>query len=153
MEAVAPPVDALNTWGDAIFAVSTRASDLAEYGLRLSEMVPEISQNTRALPPLHVRVSLHAGPVYEANDPFRSVVNFYGGHINRAARLEPVTVVGQVYTTEQFMACLTAEQSALRTELGQQDIPFIQKYTSEYIGVVQLAKNFGAQPVYHLRWL
>lgn len=153
METVAPPVESLNTWGDAIFAVSRKASDLAEYALRLSEMVPNISQNTRGLLPLQVRVSVHAGPVYESMDPFRNVMNFYGGHINRAARLEPVTVVGQVYTTEQFMALLTAEQSALRTEQGQQGLPYIQKYTSEYVGVVQLAKNFGTQPVYHLRWL
>lgn len=153
MEIVAPPVESLNTWGDAIFAVSSKASDLAEYALRLSEMVPDISRNTRGLPPINVRVSLHAGPVYESTDPFRGVTNFYGGHINRAARLEPVTVVGQVYTTEQFMALLTAEQGALRTELGQQGLPYIQKYTSEYVGVVQLAKNFGTQPVYHLRWL
>ena len=153
MEIVAPPVESLNTWGDAIFAVSSKASDLAEYALRLSEMVPDISKNTRGLPPINVRVSLHAGPVYESEDPFRKVTNFYGGHINRAARLEPVTVVGQVYTTEQFMSLLTSEQGALRTELGQQGLPYIQKYTSEYVGVVQLAKNFGTQPVYHLRWL
>ena len=153
LEKLAPNPNSLNTWGDAIFAVMDNASDLADFAITLSELVPEISRNTRGLPPINVRVSLHAGPVYEAIDPFLKIPNYYGGHINRAARLEPVTVIGEVYATEQFMALLISEQSAKRVEKHQMGLPFSDKYAYEYVGVTALAKGFGEQPVYHLRWI
>lgn len=153
LEKLAPPVESINTWGDGVFAVNSKASELAQYALQMSELIPEISANIRNLPLLEARISLHAGPVYEAMDPFRNTINFYGGHINRAARLEPVTVVGQVYATAQFMSLLTVEQSAERAERSQQGLPYVQRFTCEYVGVMELAKNFGVQSVYHLRWL
>jgi class 3 adenylate cyclase len=152
MEEITKKPTSINTWGDAIFAVMENASELAEYALQLSRLVPEISKNTRGLPPISIRTSLHAGPVYEATDPFRKQTNFYGGHINRAARLEPVTVVGEVYATEQFMALLIAEQSSDRVEKTQKGEPYVERFTCDYVGVMALAKGFGEQPVYHLRW-
>ena len=58
-----------------------------------------------------VRISLHAGPVYRMDDPFTGRANFWGFDINRAARLEPVTVAGHVYATQPFVALLTTEES------------------------------------------
>lgn len=153
MEKVAPKPDAINTWGDALFVVMQEASILAEYALKLSELVPQISEDCPGLPTIQVRTSLHAGPVYETIDPFRNLKNYYGGHITRAARLEPVTMVGQVYTTEQFMALFTAEQSAKRVEAHQKNAVFVEEFTCQYVGRLPLAKGFGAQPIYHLRRL
>jgi class 3 adenylate cyclase len=143
----------INTWGDAIFVVMDKATPMAEYALTLQEVVGRLGVEMRdKLPnPLTLRVSLHAGPVFEAIDPIRNNINFYGSHINRAARLEPVTVIGHVYATQQFVAVLTAEQSAMRSEAVNNGEEFIETFAAEYVGVLSLAKDFGKQTVYHLR--
>lgn len=147
----APRPEAINTWGDAIFAVMGSAVDLAEYALHLKDLVPGISGTLDGLPaPINVRISLHAGPVFEAMDPFSERQNFYGGHINRAARLEPVTVIGHVYATQQFVALLTAEMSSRREEADREGHAFVDPFSFHYVGVVSLAKNFGQTPVYQL---
>jgi len=144
---------AINTWGDAIFAVMDKASPMAEYAQTLQEMVAAADEELRdRLPhPLSLRISLHAGPVFQASDPICGRQNFYGSHINRAARLEPVTVIGHVYATQQFVAVLTAEQSAQRSEAQNRGEDFDEKFACEYVGVLSLAKDFGKQAVYHLR--
>lgn len=143
----------INTWGDAIFVVMDKATPMAEYALTMQEVVARlgVEMKERLTNPLTLRISLHAGPVFEAIDPIRNNKNFYGSHINRAARLEPVTVIGHVYATQQFVAVLTAEQSAMRTEAVNNIQEFEDKYISEYVGVLSLAKDFGKQTVYHLR--
>ncbi len=144
---------AINTWGDAIFAVMDRATPMAEFALALQEAVQaaDATLSERLPHPLSLRISLHAGPVFEAVDPICGRKNFYGSHINRAARLEPVTVIGHVYATQQFDAVLTAEQSALKSEAVSGGEAFEERYVSEYVGVLSLAKDFGRQTVYHLR--
>lgn len=140
----------INTWGDAIFVVMDTASPMAEYALTLQKAADRASEALRGRLPhrLNLRISLHTGPVFESVDPICGRMNFYGSHINRAARLEPVTVIGHVYATQQFVAVLTAEQSALRAQLGEE---FEERYVAEYVGQLSLAKDFGRQVVYHLR--
>ncbi|EME70145.1 Calphotin [Paramagnetospirillum caucaseum] len=144
---------AINTWGDAIFAVMDKATPMAEYAQTLQEMVLKADgELADRLPhPLNLRISLHAGPVFQAIDPICGRQNFYGSHINRAARLEPVTVIGHVYATQQFVAVLTAEQSAMRSESQNRGEDFVERFACEYVGVLSLAKDFGKQTVYHLR--
>ena len=65
------------------------------------------------LPPdTTVRVGLHAGPVFSQHDPIIERVNFFGSHVNRAARIEPVTTPGCVFASEQFAALLKSETAA-----------------------------------------
>ncbi|MDR0406520.1 MAG: hypothetical protein LBH38_00325 [Holosporales bacterium] len=146
------PLESVNTWGDAVFAVGNTASVLAEFGLRYCDIVETLGRKYPEFPfPIRARISLHAGPVYEAEDPFIKRKNYYGGHINRAARLEPVTTVGQVYATQQFVSTFHAEQNGLRHEFEQKGLRFQERYVTEYVGIVTLAKSFGHQEVYHLR--
>ncbi|CUW41268.1 Putative adenylate cyclase (Partial) [Magnetospirillum sp. XM-1] len=144
---------AINTWGDAIFAVMDKATPMAEYAQTLQEMVLKADEELadRLPHPLSLRISLHAGPVFQAIDPICGRQNFYGSHINRAARLEPVTVIGHVYATQQFVAVLTAEQSAMRSEAQNRGEDFVERFACEYVGVLSLAKDFGKQTVYHMR--
>lgn len=153
LEAAGVAPISINTWGDAIFAVMDKASPMAEYAMTMQEEVTRLGEEMRdQFPkPLNLRISLHAGPVFEAIDPICGRKNFYGSHINRAARLEPVTVVGHVYATQQFVAVLTAEQSAMRSEALNNGEAFEERFVSEYVGVLSLAKDFGKQTVYHLR--
>lgn len=153
MEKIDIPLESLNTWGDAIFAVADSSLKIAEFGLRYCDIIETLGMKYPEFPfPIRARISLHAGPVFIAEDPFIKKMNFYGGQINRAARLEPVTTVGQVYATQQFVALLHGEINDERNEYTQRGFKYYDKYLTEYVGVISLAKSFGQQEVYHLRW-
>ena len=153
MEKIDADLDSLNTWGDAIFAVADTATKIADFGLRYCDIIETLGKKYPEFPfPIRARISLHSGPVFVAQDPFIKKVNFYGGHINRAARLEPVTAVGQVYATQQFVSLLHGETSDERNEYIQKGLKYYERYSTEYVGMISLAKSFGQQEVYHLRW-
>lgn len=153
MDKIGFDMESVNTWGDAIFAVADNAIDIAEFGLKYCDIIEQLGKNYTIFPfPIRARISLHSGPVFVANDPFINKTNFYGGHINRAARLEPVTTVGQVYATQQFVSLLHTEISSEEHESRQQGLKYYNRFATEYVGVISLAKNFGRQEVYHLRW-
>ena len=142
----------VNTWGDALFAVMDEATGLIEYAFALHNAVAHANAALPELPKLlEVRVALHAGPVYADVDPFTGKENFYGAHVNRAARIEPVTLPGHIYASEQFVALLTVEQIAIRQKARQAGQPALYPFICEYVGVLALAKNFGPQVVYHVR--
>jgi class 3 adenylate cyclase len=142
----------VNSWGDALFVVMDEASPLAAFALALRDLVQCFGASDHGFPgDLAVRISLHAGPVYRMQDPFTRRTNFWGSDINRAARLEPVTVPGQVYATQPFVALLTSEQSVAASEARQTGRSYVAPFVCEYVGLLPLAKNFGAEPVYHVR--
>lgn len=153
MEKIGIDLESVNTWGDAVFAVADSAMKIADFGLRYNDIIENLGKKYPEFPfPIRARISLHSGPVFVAQDPFIKKVNFYGGHINRAARLEPVTAVGQVYATQQFVALLHGETNDERNESIQKGLKYYNRYSTEYVGVISLAKSFGQQEVYHLRW-
>jgi len=142
----------VNTWGDAIFALMDGATPLAEYALALQEVVCNTDWTEFGLPGgMSVRIGVHAGPVFEGIDPITGTVNYYGSHVNRAARIEPVTVPGNVYASEQFAALLTAEQRTAEQEARRGGRDWRPTFACEYIGTLALAKDYGYQPTYHLR--
>lgn len=153
MEKIGVELESLNTWGDAVFAVADSAIKIADFGLRYCDIIESLGKKYPEFPfPIRARISLHSGPVFIAMDPFIKKMNFYGGHINRAARLEPVTTVGQVYATQQFVALLHGETNDERNECMQKGLKYYERYSTEYVGIIALAKSFGQQEVYHLRW-
>ncbi len=130
----------LNTWGDALFVVMDSALGLAHYGEALRRSVCETDWNAIGLPTdMNIRVALHAGPVFEGQDPLSGRLNYYGAHVNRVARIEATTRAGQIYVSEQFAALLEVEQKTA------------PEYACDYVGVIELAKKFGRQAVYRLR--
>src|SRR5207248_5750891 len=60
---------------------------------------------------LSLRIALHAGPVYEFNDPITGNRSYSGTHVSRAARIEPITPPGQVYASEAFAALAAAQRT------------------------------------------
>ena len=123
IEKIGISLESLNTWGDAVFAVADSAIKIADFGLSYCDIIETLGKKYPEFPfPIRARISLHSGPVFLAQDPFVKKINFYGGHINRAARLEPVTAVGQVYATQQFVALLYGETNDERNENRVQEI-------------------------------
>ncbi len=130
-----PPI--LNTWGDAVFAIFKKADHAMDYAKILQDVFKSTDWSKHNFPEsTDIRIALHAGPVYVATDPLTKRPNSYGTHINKAARMEPVTLPGTIYASEQFAATLTVEAP--------------DKYEYQHVGIIELAKNYGAQEVYRI---
>ena len=122
-----------NTWGDALFAVTSSASAAAHIALELQEALVELARFGEEA---GMRVSVHLGPVYSLTDPVTGVPTVLGEEVNRTARIEPVTPVGQVYVSQSFGAILAMEQPGL--------------FRLSYVGRVKLAKSHGELGMYRL---
>lgn len=131
-----PPADA-NTRGDALFMVFDAPGHAAEYGLKLQQAASRIDWKAYGLDEgTGVRTGLHTGPVYRVYDPVMGKDTFYGTHVNRAARLEPVVQPGHIFVTEAFAASLAATDET--------------RFRCQYIGSTPLAKNYGEARLYRL---
>ncbi len=129
---------AVNTWGDGIFATFGSMGEAGHFALKLAELVVATRWELFGLPEdLSIRIALHAGPVYAIEDPVTQRPGFWGGHVSRAARIEPITPPGQVYASRAF--------AALARDEGGCD------FTCEYVGQTPLAKGYGTFPTYHVR--
>ena len=126
------------TWRDAVFMVFDSLDAAAEFSLTLCDSISRVDWSRKGLPSkINFRISLHAGPVYMMNDPVTDQMNYYGYHISKGARIEPITPPGQVYTSEHFAALMAARG--------------IKQYVCDYVGRVPHAKDFGTFPLYHLK--
>jgi class 3 adenylate cyclase len=109
----------------------------AEYGLKLQQAASRIDWRAYGLEEgTGVRTGLHTGPVYRVHDPVMGKDTFYGTHVNRAARLEPVVQSGHIFVTEAFAASLAAADET--------------RFRCQYIGATPLAKNYGEAKLYRL---
>jgi class 3 adenylate cyclase len=129
--------DVINTWGDAIFIGHSNATELVEFAFALLQLFETTDWGNMGFPEAtNIRIALHAGPVFTTTDPLTKRPNLYGSHINKAARMEPVTIPGTVFVSDQFASCL-------RIESGNQ-------YEYEHVGIIELPKKFGRQEIYRL---
>ena len=127
-----------NTWGDAICFVYADPADAAEGAMAMRDMVHSTDWSRWNLPKdLAVRIGLHAGPVYCVREPLLDRTNFFGFHVNQAARIEPITNPGNVYASESFASLLLAGRH--------------EKFDCRYVGIVVLPKKFGSYPIYHIK--
>jgi class 3 adenylate cyclase len=137
LDAMSPPPAFVNTWGDGLYVAFEGVVAGADCALRLVERVREVEWKALGLPAdTTVRVGVHAGPVYQRLDPILGRENVFGSHVNRAARIEPVTTPGCVFVSEQFAAALAVEPG--------------HPFTCEYVGVEDLAKGYDRCPLYLL---
>jgi len=130
-------VEFANSWGDAVYAVVDEPQVAARMAL-------ELQQRLQHLPPAltppgdvaGMRIGLHYGPVWAGTDRITRQPLWYGGEVNKTARIEPVTPVGGVYCTESFAAALLVEEC--------RDCAFTR------VGRVALAKDYGELELYRL---
>ncbi|HVC98961.1 MAG TPA: hypothetical protein VND64_35175, partial [Pirellulales bacterium] len=127
-----------NTWGDGLYLVFDDVCDAGRFALELCERANGTDWAGKGLPgELAIRIALHAGPVWQCNDPVMDAPTFTGTHVSRAARIEPITPSGHVYASQAF--------AALAAAAGVREMAF------EYVGRMPLAKDYGAFPIYHVR--
>lgn len=126
-----------NTWGDGLFLVFDDLAAAADCAFTLREKISALPYAEVGLPQsLGLRLGLHYGPVFETRDPVLDRMNYFGFHVSRAARVEPITPEGEVYVTDAAAAALAV------------DCP--DAYRCDYVGEVPLAKGYGAFPMYSL---
>ncbi len=99
--------------------------DFASFGLRLREDKKP-----------GVRIGLHTGPVFEGYDAVLGRNNYFGSHVSRAARIEPVTTPGCAFVSEQFAASLALMPG--------------HDFVCEYLGLQPLDKDYAICPLYRL---
>jgi class 3 adenylate cyclase len=75
--------------------------------------------------------------VYELEDPVVKRPNYYGAHVSRAARIEPITPEGCVYVTETFAAVLALHHA--------------NQFACDYVGYTEMAKHYGQLRMFLLR--
>ncbi|MBV8181222.1 MAG: adenylate/guanylate cyclase domain-containing protein [Mycobacterium sp.] len=128
----------VNTWGDGIFVVFRNAGRAAACALDMQDAMSAIDLGAAGLPEtLKLRLGGHLGPVYELDDPVTDRPNYYGAHVSRAARIEPITPEGCVYVTETFAAMLALHNA------GQ--------FSCDYVGNTEMAKHYGRLRMFLLR--
>ncbi len=132
-----PAIEFSNTWGDAIHVVFSDATAGAHCALSIQETLRSIAPTASFPHGLGMRLSVHYAPVYARFDPILARQAFFGTNITKAARMEPITPVGEVYATEPLAAELALS--------GVSDI------SAEYVGIVPLAKDYGAFRMHALR--
>jgi len=131
-------VEFRNTWGDGLYAVLSTPTEAAACALDLQDAMVAIDLGAAGLPDhLALRLGGHVGPVFPILDPVVRMPAFFGSHVSRTARIEPVTPPGAVYVTEPFAAALELAGS--------------KTFSCDYVGHMPAAKNYGRLRMYRLR--
>ena len=127
-----------NTWGDAIFLVFADVATAIECVLELQARLWQLPLAEMGLPAdTGMRMAMHAGPVFEGFDPILSKKAFFGSTLTRAARMEPVTPVGEIYVSGAFAALAVFED--------------LKGVRCEYVGHMPTAKSYGCMRMFHLK--
>ena len=138
VDGMQPAPELVNTWGDGLFMVFADAMAAADFALQLRDMVTSVDWAAEGLPAdLHLRIGLHVGPVYPADDPLLHRRNVFGTQVTRAARIEPIAAADSVFISAEAAYALAAN--------GQ------DRFCADYLGTLPLAKGYGSQPMYRLR--
>lgn len=126
------------TWGDGIYLVFKDVGSAAECALDLVQAIDEMDLGDLGLPQLRgLRVAAHAAPVFEGWDLISGNYLFYGAGVTQAARIEPRTPEGEIYTTQAFAALAMLSGSS--------------NFECQYVGTLPTAKQFGDMPLFALR--
>jgi class 3 adenylate cyclase len=127
-----------NTWGDGLVFLFDTVDQGGRFALDLADRVQTIRTSHPSERPLPgLRLAVHAGPALERIDPVTHRPTFFGTHLTKAARIEPITPPGHVYASEAFAALASYEDC--------------RAFICEYVGRIPLAKGFGASPLFHVR--
>ncbi len=158
----------VNTWGDAVYAVFDFAHQAGAFALELTQMIQENEADwiqkglfweeatggaagAVQVHPLNIRVGLHTGPVFIQYDPIVRRLGFTGAHVNRAARIEPVTKPGEVYASEEFAALAELDLEIERKSHAGNGDTQRTGFSCEYAGTMPLAKKFpGRHRIYRV---
>jgi sugar/nucleoside kinase (ribokinase family)/class 3 adenylate cyclase len=129
----------LNTWGDAIVAVSADPVQIARLALDIRDYFRKTNFEAKGLPSvMQTRISLHAGTVKHGYDPIRRCDGVVGSNLNLAARIEPIITPGEVWSTHEFGEMLEPHAPA-------------ERLAFDTLGVRELARSYASRLLLRLR--
>jgi len=124
-----------NTWGDALVAVTEESEVIKNLLFDYKFFFKNYDFENKNIRPLQPRIAAHYGEFEIFEDRLLNKINAIGKDINLAARIEPVTLPGDIFVTEDFKKGF--EKAGERVNF-------------QYLGEVPLAKNFGSYRLYRL---
>jgi class 3 adenylate cyclase len=138
IEHSATPPGFVNTWGDGLFMEFDDVAAGARFALLLRDAVAQTDWSARGLPQgTAIRIGMHTGPVFRAFDPLIGRENYFGSHVIRAARIEPIAAPGSIYVSAELASVLAARG--------------VDEFAADYLGAMPLAKGYGSGRLYRLR--
>lgn len=127
-----------NTWGDGLYMVFHDVQDAGHFALALRDEVQRTDWRSLGMPKeFALRIALHAGPVFRCTDPVTGVLSYFGAHVSRAARIEPITPPGEVYASQAYAAFVALRPTS--------------EIACVYVGNTPWAKGYGSFPTFHVR--
>ncbi len=127
-----------NTWGDAIVAVYEKAEAAINMALAYRDVFKELDFEEFGIKKLRPRIAGNFGEFEMVFDQVSGKENIHGTMINLAARIEPVTLPGEIFVTKEFrdMACSSYDK--------------IDNVRFDDMGEIILPKNAGDIQLYRL---
>jgi len=127
-----------NTWGDAIVAVYEKAGDATNMALAYREVFKELDFDSFGIKKLVPRIAGNFGEFEMVFDKVSGNINIHGTLINLTARIEPVTLPGEIFVTKEFkdMTCSSYDK--------------VNNVRFDDMGKVKLPKNAGDIQLYRL---
>ena len=128
----------VNTWGDAICAVFESVEHAGRTSLVVQKLIRDTDWTEVGLTgKVNIRIGLHAGPVYRSYDALIGKDSYYGAHVNRAARIEPITDEGQIFASDAFAALAITTMA--------------KGFSCDYAGTRKLPKGAGTISAFLVR--
>ena len=124
-----------NTWGDALVAIMEDSEVIKNLLFDYRDFFQNYDFKSKNIRELQPRIAAHFGEFDIFEDKLLDRQNAIGENINLTARIEPITLPGDIFVTEDFK---------FNIEKNQDDIKF------QSLGELPLAKNFGSYNLYRL---
>jgi len=124
-----------NTWGDGLVAFFSSHTSAIRCALALRDIFRVTDWESKGLPALRIRISLHAGEVFVGKNPVTNSRELIGTEVNRAARIEPIVAPNHVYATKDL---------AQRCK--------VDAFKFHHLGSFVLPKGWGAEDIYAVSW-
>lgn len=128
-----------NSWGDAVFLIFDDVNRCGNFAIMLQQLLKDFDYKACGLSKMiELRIALHVGPLTAYKNDESNAQSFLGTHVCRAARLEPITPPGDIYSTFEF-ACLTVLSSSEE-----------QNFKISYVGKMNMPKKYGEYHTYRV---
>lgn len=127
-----------NIWGDGLHFVFRNLEETGQFALQFTKLLAEHPWSRNGLSqPVQFRTAVHAGPVFETEDPLTGKKQYVGHHVCRTARMESLTPPGEIYTSQEFAALTEAMH--------------VKSFQCAYVGKMYIQKEKVEAPLFHLR--
>lgn len=137
----AADIEQQQTWGDSLIFVFDSTSSGIHAALTIMDCLTDLNQSGKlvdmGLPEnVQMRMAIETAPLTKVFDPLEQRYAYTGTFVTHAARIEPITKIGEVYCG---LGCAMHGMAE-----GIEGVDF------QYMGIAQLAKNYRREQVFRV---